>query len=529
MSTCVGSVEVTRSPHRLSDVVIVGAGMGGLAAAVALSARGMSVRVVEKADAPGGKIRTIPVGGADIDSGPTVMTMKWVFDELLEPAGTSLEAEVGLETASILARHGWQDGARLDLHADINDSFAAIAAFADRRNAEGYLRLCEESARIYKLLQRTFIADTRPNPVQLAGRLGAGSLGAIRTIKPFSTLWKSLGDYFPDKRLRQLFGRYATYCGSSPFEAPATLMLISHVEQDGVWLVKGGMHRLPLAIAAVAERNGARFDYGRGVEKVLTDSDGVTGVRLDDGEVIEAGAVIFNGDMSALASGNLGDVADGLKPTSRSRRSLSAMTWSASGVTAGFPLSRHNVFFSDDYKAEFDALFKRRAVPREPTVYICAQGRNDRGERIDAASDNREPLFFLINAPAIGDAHEYAESEIERCLDAMVRVLERCGLKVNGTMSGSVTTTPTGFARMFPATGGALYGPASHGWMASFQRPGAKTNVPGLYMAGGSVHPGPGIPMAALSGRIAAETLMADRDSTPTSRRAGTSGGTSTD
>ncbi|MBB4303302.1 1-hydroxycarotenoid 3,4-desaturase [Rhodobium orientis] len=524
---------MTRSPHRSSDVVIVGAGMGGLAAAVALSARGMSVRVIEKADAPGGKIRTIPVGGVEIDSGPTVMTMKWVFDELLEPAGTSLEAEVGLETASILARHGWQDGSRLDLFADTNDSHAAIAAFADRRNADGYLRLCEDSARIYKLLQRTFIADTRPNPVQLASRLGAGSLGAIRQIKPFSTLWKSLGDYFPDKRLRQLFGRYATYCGSSPYEAPATLMLISHVEQDGVWLVKGGMHQLPLAIAAVAERNGARFDYGRAVDRVLTDSDGVTGVQLDDGEVIEAGAVIFNGDMSALAAGKLGEVDTGLRPTSRGRRSLSAMTWSASGVTAGFPLSRHNVFFSNDYKAEFDALFKRRAVPREPTVYICAQGRNDRGARIDAvpdaAPDAAEPLFFLINAPAIGDAHEYAESEIERCLDAMVRVLERCGLTVNGSQTESVTTTPTGFARMFPATGGALYGPASHGWMSSFQRPGAKTNVPGLYMAGGSVHPGPGIPMAALSGRIAAETLIADRDSTPTSRRADTSGGTSTD
>ncbi|MCW2307762.1 1-hydroxycarotenoid 3,4-desaturase CrtD [Rhodobium gokarnense] len=524
---------MTRSPHSSSDVVIVGAGMGGLAAAVVLSARGLPVRVIEKAAAPGGKIRTIAVGGAEVDSGPTVMTMKWVFDELLEPAGTSLEAEVGLATASILARHGWQDGARLDLFADTNDSYAAIAAFSDRRNADGYLRLCEESARIYKLLQRTFIADTRPNPVQLASRLGAGSLGAIRQIKPFSTLWKSLGDYFPDRRLRQLFGRYATYCGSSPFEAPATLMLISHVEQDGVWLVEGGMHRLPLAIAAVAERAGARFDYGRGVARVLTDSDGVTGVRLDDGEVIEAGAVIFNGDMSALAAGELGDVDTGLKPTSRGRRSLSAMTWSASGATTGFPLSRHNVFFSNDYKAEFDALFKRRAVPREPTVYLCAQGRNDRGERIDAAPgatpDDGEPLFFLINAPAIGDAHEYAESEIERCLDAMVRVLERCGLTVNEALSGGVTTTPTGFARMFPATGGALYGPASHGWMSSFQRPGAKTSVPGLYMAGGSVHPGPGIPMAALSGRIAAETLMADRDSTPTSRRAGTSGGTSTD
>ncbi|WP_037547484.1 1-hydroxycarotenoid 3,4-desaturase CrtD [Stappia stellulata] len=514
---------------RRERVVVVGAGVAGLSAAVSLASAGHDVHVVERAGAPGGKMRQVEVGGTPVDAGPTVFTMKWAFDRLMAQAGTTLEAEVGLTRAGTLARHGWGDGSRLDLFADANASAAAIEQFAGPREAEGYRRFCKESAAVFATLKDTYIAAERPDPVTLARRVGMGNLSQMLALKPFSTLWSALGAYFRDPRLRQLFARYATYCGSSPFQAPATLMLVAHVEQDGVWLIEGGMHALACALAEVAGRQGARIDCGRAVTRIETGANGVCAVHLADGERLAADAVIFNGDFSALASGRVEGVDLGEAPVKPSERSLSAMTWAVKAEVRGFPLARHTVLFSDAYRREFDEIFRKGRVPADPTVYLCAQGRDDAGARTrDAVDDPRDAFLCLINAPALGDRAPHTSSESATCLEAAVRRMARCGLALESATMESVATTPADFERMFPGSGGALYGRASHGWMASFRRPGARTRIPGLYLAGGSVHPGPGVPMASLSGQLAAASLVADRASTRRFHRVAISGGTST-
>jgi 1-hydroxycarotenoid 3,4-desaturase len=380
---------------------------------------------------------------------------------------------------------------------------------------------------MFEILDGSFMRAPAPSMRGLIGGVGIGGALGLRHIRPFTTLWQALGDYFRDQRLRQLFGRYATYCGSSPFQAPATLMLVTHVEQAGVWLVEGGMHRLARAVETLAVQHGARFRYGMPATEILVEQGRIGGVVLASGERLPATAVIANTDIAALSSGRLGAAVKGAAPVvPPARRSLSAITFCMAARPRGFPLVHHNVFFSRDYAAEFREIFEAGRVPADPTVYVCAQ---DRGASEDSQSTGAaERIFGLVNAPATGDRTGQSSQEIEGWTTRLTTVLARSGLHLEAAPEATTVTTPAGFDRLFPATGGALYGPASHGWQASFQRPGVKTKLPGLYLAGGSAHPGPGVPMATLSGRMAAAALMRDRASTPRFRPMAIIGGMST-
>ena len=531
-----------RQPVTCKRVIVVGAGIGGLVTALELAAQGLEVLVLERAAQPGGKLREVTLGGAAMDAGPTVFTMRWVFEELFDAVGERLADHLRLQPVSVLARHAWGDGEntgqRLDLFADTARSADAIGAFAGAAEARGYLDFCERARRIYRTLETPFLRGSRPSPLSLAGRVGLRGLPDLMRISPFATMASELGRHFADPRLRQLFGRYATYCGSSPFQAPATLMLVAHVEQDGVWLVEGGMHRIAEALVALAQARGASVRCNAPVDSILTRDGRACGVRLAGGEEIAADAVVFNGDAAALASGLLGSAARGAAaPVDPARRSLSALTWNLLAETRNFPLARHTVFFSGDSRAEFDDIFEHARLPSAPTVYVCAQDRSgaENAGESDAAPAAAERLLLIVNAPATGDARPFTAEELARCEASTFKTMARCGLRVLRNPEHTLMTTPQDFARLFPATGGALYGQASHGWAASFQRPGARSRLPGLYLAGGSVHPGPGVPMAALSGRQAAASVLADRassrtaprPSTPPSQPAGTPGGTS--
>lgn len=510
---------------RSQKVIIVGAGIGGLTAAALLAAAGIEVTVYERGGAPGGKMREVEVGGARIDSGPTVLTMRWVFDEIFDQAGGSLDSAVALHPAQLLARHAWNDQDRLDLFADVSQSADAIADFSGSAEAERFLAFAERAKNVYQTLETSYLQTAQPSPLSLVRHAGVSGLGDLTRINPFSRLWDALGDYFHDLRLQQLFGRYATYCGSSPYEAPATLMLVSHVEQAGVWLPEGGMQRLADALAALAEANGARFQYNTSISEITVDGSRATGVTLDTGERLDADTVLVNADATAVGSKLLGKrAARAASPLPKNQRSLSALTWSLTATAKGFPLARHSVFFSENYADEFKAIFDQGKVPAAPTIYVCAQ---DRDDRASAPDTGEERLFCLINAPALGDIAPLGQKEIEQCEERTFAILDRYGLKLDRRPERTRVTTPADFNRLFPGTGGALYGRANHGWRASFQRPGARTKIPGLYLTGGSTHPGPGVPMAALSGRIAAAAVMADLDSTNRSRRTGISGGTS--
>jgi len=506
----------------ISRVAVIGAGVAGLTSAIDLAQAGFEVTLFERAAAPGGKIRETRIGDAGVDAGPTVFTMRRVFDEIFADANDDLDRRLKLTRAGLLARHAWSHTEHLDLYADIPSNVHSIGKFAGAREAEGFVRFSAQARRIYRTLDTTFMRAQRPSPVELARRVA--TLADLWNIRPFTSLWRALGRYFRDPRLRQLFARYATYCGSSPFRSPATLMLIAHVEQEGVWYVEGGIQRLACELAQLAQRKGAAIRCSTGIAEIVVKNGCVQAVRTEQGEHIPVEAVVCNADASALARGLLGaGAARAARATPTRERSLSAVTLALRARTSGFKLAHHSVFFGSDYRREFEDIFRLGRLPSSPTIYVCAQDRRD----ASAPVEHSERLLLLVNAPANGDSREIDNSEMELCEERIFRSLRLFGLDIEHQPNAVIRTAPGDFQRLFPGTGGALYGPASHGWMASFTRAGSRTAIRGLYLAGGSTHPGPGLPMAATSGRLAAAALLADCGSTAFCRTAAMSGGMS--
>jgi 1-hydroxycarotenoid 3,4-desaturase len=277
-------------------------------------------------------------------------------------------------------------------------------------------------------------------------------------------------------------------------------------------------------LAALAVRLGARLRCATEVRQIHVAGGRVSALETADGERIAVDAVVCAADNNALATGLFGRSAAASVPgTSLRARSLSAVTWNLLARVDGFPLAHHSVFFGPDYRSEFADIFDRQRLPSAPTIYVCAQDRRDAPRPAGCA----ERLFCLINAPPIGDVHEFEPREMEACERRVFDLLAGFGLKLERQADATLVTNPSDFNRLFPATGGALYGPASHGWRASFTRPGSQSTIPGLYLAGGSTHPGPGVPMAATSGRLAAACIIQHYASTARSRRGDMSGGTS--
>jgi 1-hydroxycarotenoid 3,4-desaturase len=490
-----------KRPH----TVVIGAGFGGLSAAIRLAAAGHAITLVDSANAVGGKARAVPSVAGPVDTGPTVLTMRAVFDDLFALAGTRLEDHVTLIPQPILARHWWPDGSMLDLTADRAANIAAITAFAGAREGRAFARFDAMAEKLRMAFDAPVMQSARPD-------LRAIAVAALRTpaiwpaLLPGMTLYRLLRLTFRDARLRQLFGRYATYVGGRPTHVPAVLAIIWRAEAQGVWAVQGGMHHLAGALGAALERMGGRIMLQTPVRRILKQDGRVTGVETDQGR-IAADNVVFNGDPAALSAGLLGNaVQDILPPTATAPRSLSAHVWAFAATPSNLPLVHHNVFFTADPAQEFGPIGKGRA-PDAPSLYICAE---DRATGTPSSPDSGpasgpERFEIIINAPAGLPATPEEETQ---CRIRTFQTLARFELTFSPEPDAACLLTPAKLATLFPASQGAIYGRSPEGMFATFQRPSAQTTLPGLVLAGGGCHPGAGVPMAALSGKHAAAAIL---------------------
>jgi diapolycopene oxygenase len=494
-------------------IVIVGGGLGALGAACTLAARGHRVQLFEANDFVGGKAAVLEEQGFRFDMGPTIVTLPEVLRRIFAEAGRSLDEYVTLERLDPQWRCFFEDGTTLDLFEDRARMRAEVEKLAGERAAAGYGRFMDIAERLHRISEEFFfwksvggVRDT----LDVGSTFKASTLGDLKALRMGQSVAGTIRRTVPDERVAQMLDHFTQYVGSSPYGSPAVLCGIAHMQTaGGVWYPRGGTRALPRALRALAHELGVELHTGTPVESIVEAGGAARGVRLAGGRTVEADAVVSNMDTVRTHAELLG--ARTSAPFKRRRRYEPA----CSGVVLYLGLREryehllhHNFVFSADPEEEFRAIYREGRPAPDPTCYIAAPAATDP----TVAPPGGEALYVLVHTPHLRPGHDWQRMfgpYRERILDK---------LKTSGGMPDleerivyEAALTPADIERRYRVLDGAIYGLASHGKLFGAFKPANRSpDLQGLYFAGGSAHPGPGVPMALMSGWIAADTADGD-------------------
>ncbi len=492
------------------NVIVIGAGIGGLSAAVRLAAKGFRVKVLERLPRVGGKLNLLEDAGFSFDTGPSLFTLPWVFEDLFAAAGEKLSDHLELIRLEPVCRYFYPDGSGFDASADMPTMMRNLENFS-RGAGEDFNAFFGHAARAWRGSRKPFLESAISSPLDFVK--DGVPWQDITALLPIPTLHGLAARYFKDERLRQFVGRYATYTGSSPYKAPGTLSTVLYSEYAfGAWYVKGGLYKLASSLERIARKLGVEFEFGRTIEKIYTDDEGVQlnrktedikGVLLDDGRVLSCDAVICNADAAHLYESLLPKRLDARKQKLEPSISGFVMLLGVEGITPN--LEHHNIFFSNDYRLEFNQIFEHLEPASDPTIYVCISSKSDASQ----APAGHENWFVLVNAPPTGKVNWSAEAP--KYAQRILEILAKRGVDIRDRIKVQHLMTPSDLESRYLTHRGGIYGSSSNTVSSAFLRPQNRSStVKGLYLASGSAHPGGGLPLVALSGKLAVEALLED-------------------
>ena len=478
------------------QAIIIGAGIGGLASAIRLARQGINVQLFESSPKAGGKISERTFSGFRFDAGPSLLTLPSLVLELLDE-----DLQFPLKKLEIITQYFYEDGTRLSAYSDVQKLAAEIGQKLQvpQSKVTHYL---EKASSVYDLTADLFIFGSFHRMKNLVKLKTLKTLFYFKKLQAFSSLHDFNERELGEKRLVQLFDRYATYNGSNPYKTPATLSVISHLEHNlGAFIPRQGMHQVTESLVQQALRLGVTFHFNEPVLRVETKDGKVQGVKIESG-FVPADIVVSDVDIHRFYSSLLPDL-HRLAKITREERSSSALIfyW---GIRGSFPeLDIHNIFFSQKYKEEFDHLFLTKDLFDDPTVYIYISSKY----RQEDAPRGTENWFVMINAPA--DVGQNWEELVKRARSRILEKLERVlGKKLSDSILNEEILSPPEIASQTGSVNGSLYGSSSNSRYASFNRhANFRRDISGLYFVGGSVHPGGGIPLCLSSARIVGELV----------------------
>lgn len=471
-------------------IIIVGAGVGGLALALRLAHRGERVLVLEKTDQVGGRNRVIQVGGCDFDGGPTLMMMLDPFKKLFADVGERLEDHLEIELCNPSYRVFYRDGNRIDGSPNVAEMMSQIERLSGPKDAAMYPQMIGDLAALYEAAIPNFVRSNFSNPLQVAS---PKSLYLVLKHKMLSNLAKRVNHYMDDERLRMLFSFQTMYLGLSPFDAPWVYATLTYMEYgQGIWYPKGGMPKIAHAIAELAAKKGVEIRLNSPVCRIEGNK-----VILESGEALEAKAVVSNADLPyaerALA-----------KQTPRGKRySCSAYVLYLDYEGELPTLLHHNVFFGQDFKGNLDDIFHRLERPSDPAFYACVSKRSDPAR----APEGHENLFLLIPCANLDRPFDEVEAAALR-QSVFDRLTQEVGFDPS-RVRGMASFGPHEWKDVLNLEKGAAFG-LSHDFLQSaFFRPGNRSpKNPHLYFVGASTTPGNGLPMVLISAELAEERLV---------------------
>jgi len=533
------SLNTKHSTHP-EKIIVIGAGVGGLSAAIHLAARGHHVTMLERQPCVGGKLNIVEKDGFSFDTGPSLITMPHVLRDLFRIADKRLEDYLDLVPLDITCRYFYRDGLVLNAWRDIQKLAEELACLYPD-DGEAFFRFYDFAKGIYEAAEdpflyhslgspfdvlRTFIRyvlkghpdgavdeDTGNNTRAYAASTLPSRLNAVLAALSPQTLDECIKSFFKDPHVRQLFDRYATYNGSSPYRVTSVYSNIPYVElADGGWYPRGGIYALARALERVARELGVAIETNCDVRRILVQYGEARGVVLADGQIRRADIVIANSDVVTTHREMLSPA---IQRPSRLRK-LAQLEPSCSGFVLllgadkHYPqLSHHNIFFSNDYPAEFRDLFEFRIALRNPTIYVCATTRTDETQ----APPGCENLFVLVNAPYLTSQSNWqrdASAYRDHILDLLASYPQGILGDLREHIISEQVLTPEDFFHKYGSNAGSIYGLSSNARMAPFTRPGNCSEIENLYFVGGSTHPGGGVPLVILSGKIVASLVEQD-------------------